>query len=179
VREAWYLHRDQSDAYYFSNTENLTKRLATEAERAPQNKVDQEMRRRIEGIFEPKNKAGYQDLKALPVIDDVNLKGPRVLLILSPDTRHPPVEAQRFFAQALASEYSAVRDYNNALATFEMVKGTIAQHDNVVISEAGLPTAVSERAGGSSPVTKSPMPGPARADPAGSGRQPARTGPGR
>lgn len=97
VREAWYLHRDQSDAYYFSNTENLTKRLATEAERAPQNKVDQEMRRRIESIFEPKNKAGYQDLKALPVIDDVNLKGPRVLLILSPDTRHPPVEAQRFF----------------------------------------------------------------------------------
>jgi outer membrane protein TolC len=56
------------------------------------------------------------------------------------------LEAQRFFAQALASEYSAVRDYNNALATFEMVKGTIAQHDNVVISEAGLPTAVAERA---------------------------------
>ncbi len=56
------------------------------------------------------------------------------------------LEAQRFFAQALASEYSAVRDYNNALVTFEMVKGTIAQHDNVVISEAGLPTAVAERA---------------------------------
>ena len=56
------------------------------------------------------------------------------------------LEAQRFFASALASEYSAIRDYNNALATFEAVKGTIAQHDNVVISEAGLPTAVSERA---------------------------------
>jgi len=54
VREAWYLHRDQSEAYYFSNTENLTKRLATEAERAPQNKVDQEMRRRIEAIFDSK-----------------------------------------------------------------------------------------------------------------------------
>ena len=34
-REAWYLHRDESDAYYFSNIENLTKRLSTEAERAP------------------------------------------------------------------------------------------------------------------------------------------------
>ncbi|MEO8214386.1 MAG: chitobiase/beta-hexosaminidase C-terminal domain-containing protein, partial [Myxococcales bacterium] len=97
VREAWYLHRDQSDAFYFSNTENLTKRLATEAERAPQNKVDQEMRRRLDGIFAPERKAAYQDLKALPIIDEVNLKGPRVLLVLSPDTREPPVEAQRYF----------------------------------------------------------------------------------
>jgi outer membrane protein TolC len=56
------------------------------------------------------------------------------------------LEAQRFFAQALSSEYSAIRDYNNVLATFELVKGTIPQHDNVVISEAGLPTAVAERA---------------------------------
>jgi hypothetical protein len=55
------------------------------------------------------------------------------------------LEAQRFFAQALASEYSAIRDYNNVLATFELVKGTIPQHDNVVISEGGLPTAVAER----------------------------------
>jgi len=105
VREAWYLHRDQSEAYYFSNTENLTKRLATEAERAPQNKVDQEMRRRIEAIFDPKRKAAYQDLKALPVIDEVNLRGPRVLLVLSPDTRDPPVEAQRF--------YDSVTEKNN------------------------------------------------------------------
>jgi Outer membrane efflux protein len=56
------------------------------------------------------------------------------------------LEAQRFFAQALSSEYSAIRDYNNVLTTFELVKGTIPQHDNVVISEAGLPTAVAERA---------------------------------
>jgi hypothetical protein len=105
VREAWYLHRDQSDAYYFSNTENLTKRLATEAERAPQNKVDAEMRRRVEIIFEPTRKTAYQDLKALPVIDEVNLKGPRVLLVLSPDTRNPPVEAQRF--------YDSVTEKNN------------------------------------------------------------------
>jgi outer membrane protein TolC len=56
------------------------------------------------------------------------------------------LEAQRFFAQALSSEYSAIRDYNNALTTFELVKGTIPQHDNVVISEAGLPVAAAERA---------------------------------
>jgi hypothetical protein len=105
VREAWYLHRDESDSYYFSNTENLTKRLALEAERAPINKVDDEMRRRLEGIFEPKRKHAYQDLKALPVISEVALKGPRVLLILSPDTRNPPADAERY--------YESVTEKNN------------------------------------------------------------------
>jgi hypothetical protein len=52
---AWYLHRNANDAYYFSNVENLTKRLEKEAERAPQPKVDKEMRRRLEKIFEPEN----------------------------------------------------------------------------------------------------------------------------
>jgi len=96
-REAWYLHRNESDAFYFTNTENLTKRLSTEADRAPQNKVDAEMRRRLERIFEPKRRAAYQDLHALPTLDDVKLDGGRVLLILSPDTRHPPVVAAQFY----------------------------------------------------------------------------------
>jgi hypothetical protein len=96
-REAWYLHRNESDAFYFTNTENLTKRLSTEAERAPQNKVDAEMRRRLERIFEAKKRSGYQELHALPKLDDVKLDGGRVLLILSPDTRHPPEVAARFY----------------------------------------------------------------------------------
>jgi len=95
--EAWYLHRDAGELYYFSSTENLTKRLASEAERAPQNKIDAEMRRRLEQMFEPRVKAAYQELKALPVIADIKLSGPRVLLILSPDTRNPPDEAGRFY----------------------------------------------------------------------------------
>jgi outer membrane protein TolC len=56
------------------------------------------------------------------------------------------LEAQRFWAQALQQEYSAIRDYNNSLTVFELVKGTIAQHDNVVISEGPLPACASERA---------------------------------
>ena len=56
------------------------------------------------------------------------------------------LEAQRFSAQALQQEYQSVRDYNNALAAFELVKGTIPQHDNVVIAEGALPACASERA---------------------------------
>lgn len=102
---AWYLHRDKSDAYYFSNVENLTKRLSSEADKAPQNKVDAEMRRRLENIFKPVKKTAYQEVKALPVINDVKLSGSRVLLILSPDTKNPPEDAKRF--------YEAITEKNN------------------------------------------------------------------
>jgi outer membrane protein TolC len=56
------------------------------------------------------------------------------------------LEAQRFWASALADEYTAIRDYNNVLAGFEFAKGTILQHDNVIISEGGLPACVQKRA---------------------------------
>jgi outer membrane protein TolC len=56
------------------------------------------------------------------------------------------LEAQRFWASALADEYTAIRDYNNVLAGFEFAKGTIMQHDNVIISEGGLPACVQKRA---------------------------------
>lgn len=95
--EAWYLHKDRSEAYYFANTENLTKRLASEAQRAPSPKIDKELRRRLTEIFKADRKNAYQELYALPTIDEVKVNGPRVLLILSPDSVNPPAEAKRFY----------------------------------------------------------------------------------
>jgi outer membrane protein TolC len=43
------------------------------------------------------------------------------------------LEAQRFCADCLSSEHQALATYNNALAGFEFARGTIQQHDNVVI----------------------------------------------
>src|SRR5262249_5015568 len=56
------------------------------------------------------------------------------------------LEAQRFWADALANEYSAIVQYNNALVGFEFAKGTILQHDTVVIAEAELPGRARARA---------------------------------
>lgn len=94
---AWYLHKDERETFYFSNTENLTKRLEEEAKRAPLNKIEAEMRRRLESIFRPKERAAYEAVHALPKLDDIKLQGARQLLILSPDTRHPPEEARSYF----------------------------------------------------------------------------------
>ncbi len=95
--EAWYLHRKDNDAYYFSNIENLRKRLDSRAASAPQPKIDQEMRRRLEVIFRPEIGIAYQQVYALPIIDEIRLNGPRVCLVLSPDSKVPPAEAQEFW----------------------------------------------------------------------------------
>ena len=56
------------------------------------------------------------------------------------------LEAERFYTDALANEYNAIVQYNNVLANFEYAKGTILQHNNVVIAEGALPSCAQERA---------------------------------
>jgi outer membrane protein TolC len=56
------------------------------------------------------------------------------------------LEAQRVWADALRDEFNAIYQYNSAIATFEYAKGTLLQHDNVIIGEGALPHCAQERA---------------------------------
>jgi outer membrane protein TolC len=56
------------------------------------------------------------------------------------------LEAQRVWADALRSEYDAIVNYNINLATFQAVKGTILQYNNVYITEGPLPQCAQKRA---------------------------------
>jgi outer membrane protein TolC len=56
------------------------------------------------------------------------------------------LEAQRFWADALKAEFDNIVAYNNTLASFEFAKGTIQQHNNVVISDGPLPECAQVRA---------------------------------
>ncbi|HEX4590763.1 MAG TPA: TolC family protein [Gemmataceae bacterium] len=56
------------------------------------------------------------------------------------------LEAQRNWADSLASEYTAIVNYNTALAGFQFAKGTILPYDNVSIAEGALPQCVQVRA---------------------------------
>ena len=56
------------------------------------------------------------------------------------------LDAQRNFADALAAEFTAIVNYNNALAGFHFAKGTILQYDNVQIAEGALPGCAQVRA---------------------------------
>lgn len=56
------------------------------------------------------------------------------------------LEAQRFWADALRSEYESIVRYNQALAGFQFAKGTILQHNSVSVAEGPLPECAMIRA---------------------------------
>ena len=96
---AWYLHHTPEGRYYFDRQENLTKLLQSLAHDAPENQVDDLIRHRLREMFKPTRKTGYDDVLPLPKLEDVadRVRKGRVLLIVSPDSKIPPEEVQKFF----------------------------------------------------------------------------------
>lgn len=96
---AWYVHHTPEGRYYFDRQENLTKLLQSLAHDAPQNQVDDLIRHRLREMFKPSRKTSYDDVLPLPKLEEVadRVRKGRVLLVVSPDSKIPPEEVQRFF----------------------------------------------------------------------------------
>lgn len=100
-KSAWYLHQTQEGRNYFSRQENLTKKLQGYAEKAPQNKVDELIRKRLEEMYKPTTREAYEKVLALPAMNEAEaiVKTTRALLIVSPDGKNPPGVVAKFFQQ--------------------------------------------------------------------------------
>ena len=98
-KSAWYLHQTQEGRNYFSRQENLTKKLQGYADKAPQNKVDELIRHRLEEMYKPVTKEAYEKVLPLPEMDEAEavLKTGRALLVISPDGKTPPGVVAKFF----------------------------------------------------------------------------------
>jgi len=96
---AWYVHHTPEGRYYFDRQENLTKLLQSLAHDAPQNQVDDLIRHRLHDMFKASRRTGYEDVLPLPRLEDVadRVRKGRVLLVVSPDSKMPPEEVQKFF----------------------------------------------------------------------------------
>lgn len=96
---AWYLHHTPEGRHYFDRQENLTKLLQSLAHDAPDNQVDDLIRHRLREMFRAARKTCFEDVLPLPKLEDVadRVRKGRVLLIVSPDSKIPPEEVQRFF----------------------------------------------------------------------------------
>jgi hypothetical protein len=95
----WYMHKTQEERRYFSHQENLTKKLQGYADKAPQNKVDDLIRYRLEEMYKPVTKEAYEKVLPLPEMDEAEavLKTVRALLMISPDGKTPPGVVVNFF----------------------------------------------------------------------------------
>jgi hypothetical protein len=98
-KAAWYLHHTAEGRYYFDRQENLTKLLQSLAHDAPENLVDDLIRHRLRDMFKSVRKTAYEDVLPLPKLEEVadRVRRSRVLLIVSPDSKIPPDEVQKFF----------------------------------------------------------------------------------
>ncbi|MEJ5366081.1 MAG: anti-phage-associated DUF499 domain-containing protein [Desulfosoma sp.] len=96
---AWYLHHTPEGRYYFDRQENLTKLLQSLASDAPENQIDDLIRHRLREMFKPTRKTVYEEVLPLPRLEDVaeRVRRGRVLVIVSPDSKIPPAQVQRFF----------------------------------------------------------------------------------
>jgi outer membrane protein TolC len=56
------------------------------------------------------------------------------------------LDVERRYALAFTKEYQAIAEYNSTLARLDFARGTIMQHDNVVIAENGLTPCAQVRA---------------------------------
>jgi Protein of unknown function (DUF499) len=97
---AWYLHHTPEGRYYFDRQENLTKLLQSIAHDAPEPKIDELIGTKLKEMFRPARKTVYDEVIPLPKLDEVieKVRRNRVLLVVSPDSKIPPEEVQRFFA---------------------------------------------------------------------------------
>lgn len=109
--KCWYLHKRDNGAWYFSKNENLTKKIENLARSAPAIKIEQDLSRRLDEIFATRRRAAYCRVLSLPKVEDVNTRGDRALIVLSPDAKIPPERALRLF--------EATNDKNN----FAIVSG--------------------------------------------------------
>lgn len=101
---AWYLHHNQEQKYYFDRQENLTKLLHGLATQAPENQIDELVKKRLESLFSPERKSAYVKVLALPKLDEVTeeVRRNRILLIVSPDSKIPPEAVRQFFESLTA-----------------------------------------------------------------------------
>jgi outer membrane protein TolC len=91
----------------------------------------------------------YEQIKALRAQREANaqqLEARFKEFVVGRGTLDVLLEAQRNWADSLASEYQAIVNYNNALCGFQFAKGTLIQYDNVTIAEGALPHAAQVRA---------------------------------
>ena len=96
---AWYLHQTPEGRFYFDRQENLTKLLQSHANDAPEGQIDELIRQRLRVMFKATRKTAYEDVLPLPRLGEVadRVRRGRVLVIVSPDSKIPPEEVQRFF----------------------------------------------------------------------------------
>ncbi|MDE0627782.1 MAG: DUF499 domain-containing protein [Bryobacterales bacterium] len=89
---AWYLHTTSDGRLHIRNVQNLVARVTTTANAYLRDQATRELKDRLKQIFDPANRWCYQELLALPAIDEIDVGADKVSLVVSephPNGLHP------------------------------------------------------------------------------------------
>lgn len=79
---AWYLHANKEGKLYFKNVQNLVAKLTSHAKSYNRESNLRELREQLVERFRPQIRDCYQEVAALPAVDQIELKPDRVTLVL-------------------------------------------------------------------------------------------------
>jgi len=79
----WYLHVNRDGKLFFKNVQNLNAKLESLVRAYIPEQSIKELRTRLEQIFKPTNGWCYQQVLALPAVDEIELDQNRVTLVIS------------------------------------------------------------------------------------------------
>jgi hypothetical protein len=97
---AWYLHTHPDGRYYFKDVENIVAKLNSRAGNYLPEQAVKEIRTRLETMFAAEDRQCYQDVYALPAVDEIQVKPERVaLVIFSPHEAGLHPDLKRFWEQ--------------------------------------------------------------------------------
>ncbi|MBI5442127.1 MAG: DUF499 domain-containing protein, partial [Deltaproteobacteria bacterium] len=96
--KAWYLHSNREGKLFFRNVQNLVAKLKTTADSYNRESSLKELRTFLQQSFAPSQKDCYQEVRALPPVDEIQVGQDKVTLVIYepyPGGLHP--DLQRFY----------------------------------------------------------------------------------
>ncbi|MDR0764047.1 MAG: DUF499 domain-containing protein [Synergistaceae bacterium] len=82
VSRCWYLKTDNRGRFYFQNTKNMVAEMNTLVDSYSDESAKKELRKFLEGNFDPKLKKCYESLYVLPAIDEIHIEQNKVSLVI-------------------------------------------------------------------------------------------------
>jgi hypothetical protein len=82
VSQCWYLKTDNRGRFYFQNTKNMVAEMNTLVDSYSNESAKKELRKFLEGNFDPKLKKCYESLYVLPAIDEIHIEQNKVSLVI-------------------------------------------------------------------------------------------------
>lgn len=115
---AWYLHASSDGKLYFRNVQNLVAKLQSNARGYNRESSLKELRAQLAEMFKPTLRDCYQEVLALPAVDQIDLKPDKVTLVLfAPHDGgglHPDLRA-----------FYEASNYKNRVAFLSGARGTL------------------------------------------------------